>query len=87
EKWVLVAHDKMVAQVHDGQKYSWVLNGEQPLQKKRVGHGLHQSDFICSTVGWLETASVTLEYGKNHEGMWTGELFAKQVCVQISIYV
>ncbi|KAJ3765771.1 hypothetical protein FB446DRAFT_767596 [Lentinula raphanica] len=57
----------------------WVLNGEQPLRKKGVGRGLHQSDFICSTVGWLEAASVTLEYGKNHDGMWTGELFAKQL--------
>ncbi|KIK50514.1 hypothetical protein GYMLUDRAFT_65233 [Collybiopsis luxurians FD-317 M1] len=75
---VLVAHDEMVAQVHDGLKYTWVLNGKQPLRKKGVGRGLHQSDFICSTVGWLEEASVTLKYGKNHEGMWTGELFAKQ---------
>ncbi|KAJ3984700.1 hypothetical protein F5890DRAFT_1411020 [Lentinula detonsa] len=76
---VLVAHDEMVAQAHDGLKYTWVLNGEQPLRKKGVGRGLHQSDFICSTVGWLEKASVTIEYGKNHDGMWTGELFAKQI--------
>ncbi|KAJ3771087.1 hypothetical protein FB446DRAFT_765548 [Lentinula raphanica] len=78
-KLVLVAHDEMVAQAHDGLRYTWVLNGEQPLRKKGVGRGLHQSDFICSTVGWLEEASVTLEYGKNHEGMWNGELFAKQL--------
>ncbi|KAJ3990859.1 hypothetical protein F5050DRAFT_1582343, partial [Lentinula boryana] len=52
----------------------WVLNGEQPLQKKGPSRGIHQSDFICSTVGWLKDASATLEYGKNHQGMWTGEL-------------
>ncbi|KAJ3831483.1 hypothetical protein F5878DRAFT_654823 [Lentinula raphanica] len=68
-KLVLVAHDEMVAQAHDGLRYTWVLNGEQPLRKKGVGRGLHQSDFICSTVGWLEEAS----------GMWNGELFAKQL--------
>ncbi|KAI6035963.1 hypothetical protein BKA83DRAFT_4459587 [Pisolithus microcarpus] len=57
----------------------WIPNGEQPLQKKGVGCGLHQSDVICSTVGWLQDASHTLEYGKNYEGYWTGELFIKQL--------
>ncbi len=76
---VLVAHDEMTAQAHDGVKRGWVLDGDMPLKKKGPGRGLHQSDFICSTVGWLEDASVTLEYGKNHDGFWTGELFVKQV--------
>jgi hypothetical protein len=44
-----------------------------------VGRGIHKSDVICSTVGWLEEASQTLEYGKNYDGYWTGELFVKQV--------
>ncbi|RDX40287.1 hypothetical protein OH76DRAFT_1459549 [Lentinus brumalis] len=57
----------------------WLLNGESPLKKKGAGRGLHQSDFICSTVGWLSEASVTLEYGKNHEGFWNGEIFCKQL--------
>ncbi|KAI5990947.1 hypothetical protein EDD15DRAFT_2169699 [Pisolithus albus] len=57
----------------------WILDGEQPLRKKGVGRGLHQSDVICSTVGWLQDASHTLEYGKNYEGYWTGELFIKQL--------
>ncbi|TBU51723.1 hypothetical protein BD310DRAFT_953119 [Dichomitus squalens] len=57
----------------------WLLNGESPIKKKGPGRGLHQSDFICSTVGWLHEASVTLEYGKNHEGFWNGELFCKQL--------
>jgi hypothetical protein len=55
------------------------MEGEQPLRKKGVGRGLHQSDIICSTVGWIEEASQTLEYGKNYDGYWTGELFVKQV--------
>ncbi|TFK91105.1 hypothetical protein K466DRAFT_483432 [Polyporus arcularius HHB13444] len=59
--------------------WSWLLNGESPIKKKGPGRGLHQSDFICSTVGWLSEASVTLEYGKNHEGFWNGELFCKQL--------
>ena len=76
---VLVAHDEMTAQAHDGQRWSWLLNGESPLKKKGAGRGLHQSDFICSTVGWLSEASITLECGKNHDGFWNGELFCKQV--------
>jgi len=51
ERWlVLCAHDEMTAQANDGLKQSWVLDGEQPLQKKGAGRGLHQSDVICSTV-------------------------------------
>jgi len=37
-----------------------------------------QSEVICSTVGHLTEAGQTLEYGKNYEGYWTGELFVKQ---------
>ena len=77
---VLCAHDEMTAQANDGQKKSWIMEGEQPLKKKGVGRGIHQSDIICSTIGWLREASQTLEYGKNYEGYWTGELFVKQVC-------
>jgi len=82
---VLCAHDEMTAQANDGLKKSWILNGEQPLKKKGAGRGIHQSDVICSTIGWLKEASQTLEYGKNYEGYWTGELFVKQVSVAIGI--
>ncbi|PPR04808.1 hypothetical protein CVT24_007084 [Panaeolus cyanescens] len=78
-KLVLVAHDEMTAQSNDGQKMSWVFKGEQPLKKKGAGRGLHQSDVICSTVGWLSKASQTLEYGKNYDGYWTGAQFATQL--------
>ena len=78
---VLVAHDEMTAQANDGQKFSWVLNGEHALKKKGVGHGQHESQVICSTVGWLKAAGQSLGYGKNYDGYWTGEMFVKQVCI------
>jgi hypothetical protein len=79
-RWlVLCAHDEMTAQANDGQKASWVLDGEQPIRKKGVGRGIHQSDVICSTVGWLKDASQSIEYGKNYDGYWNGQLFEKQV--------
>lgn len=77
---VLCAHDEMTAQANDSRAKSWVLEDQHVLRKKGVGRGIHQSDIICSTVGWLREASQTLEYGKNYEGYWTGELFIKQVC-------
>ncbi|KAG1789801.1 uncharacterized protein HD556DRAFT_1433541 [Suillus plorans] len=58
---------------------SWVFGDEHCLRKKGVGCGVHKSDVICSTTGWLKEASQTLEYGKNYEGYWTGEHFVKQV--------
>ena len=76
---VLVAHDESTMQANDGEKEGWVLEGEQPLKKKGAGRGLHQSDVICLTYGWLKGASVTMEYRKNYEGYWMGELFVKQV--------
>jgi len=76
---VLVAHDEMASQSNNTHNKSWVLGDEHQLQKKGPGHGLHQSDVICSTVGWLKEGSQTLEYGKNYDGYWSGELFVKQV--------
>ena len=76
---VLCTHDESTAQANDAPEKSWVLGEEHPLRKKGVGRGLHQSDVICSMVGWLADASQTLEYGKNHDGYWMGELFVKQV--------
>ena len=65
----------MTTQANDGVKKSWVLSGEQPL-----------TDVVCATFGWLEEASQSLEYGKNYEGYWNGELFVKQVC-RINNYI
>ncbi len=76
---VLVAHDEMTVQQNDGKKKSWVLDGEHPLKKKGVGRGIHVSGVICAMKGYLYDAEQTMEYGKNYEGYWTGELFVKQV--------
>ena len=76
---VLVAHDEMTAQANDARAKSWVFEDQHALRKKGVGRGIHKSDIICSTVGRLKDASQTLEYRKNYEGYWTGELFVKQV--------
>ena len=76
---VMVPQDEMTAQANDGMKKSWVQQDEQPLMKKGVGRGIHQSDVICATHGWMKEASQSLEYGKNYEGYWNGELFVKQV--------
>jgi hypothetical protein len=76
---VLCAHDESTSQANDAPDKAWVLEDQHRLRKKGVGRGLHQSDIICSTVGWLSDASQTLEYGKNYEGYWNGKLFIKQV--------
>jgi hypothetical protein len=80
---VLVAHDEMASQSNDSHDKSWVLGDEHQLRKKGPGRGLHQSDGICSTVGWLQEGSQMLEYGKNYDGYWNGELFVKQVCFPV----
>ena len=77
---ILVSHDESTTQANDEKKKSWVHKNEHALKKKGVGLGIHQSDVICSTIGWLKAASQSLKYGKNYEGYWNGELFVKQVC-------
>jgi hypothetical protein len=69
----------MTAQANDSWVKSRVFEDQHSLQKKGAGQGIHQSDVICSTVGWLKDASQSLVYGKNYDGYWTGELFIKQV--------
>ncbi|KAF9042041.1 hypothetical protein BJ165DRAFT_1323056, partial [Panaeolus papilionaceus] len=66
-------------EANDGKKKSWVMNGEQPLRKKGVGRGIHWSDVLSGVVGHMPGAGQSLEYGKNYEGYWTGELFIKQL--------
>ncbi|OAX30732.1 hypothetical protein K503DRAFT_818498 [Rhizopogon vinicolor AM-OR11-026] len=46
---------------------------------KGVGCGIHRSDVICSIVGYMVDAGESLEYGKNHDGYWNGEMFVKQL--------
>ncbi len=86
-KLVLLAHDESTCTANDGPKASWVLEGEQPILKKGVGRGSHRSDVIYSTFGWLKNAGVQIEYGKNHDGFWTGELFIKQVILLLFFHI
>jgi len=80
QRLVLCAHDEMTAQSNDATQKSWVFDGKHKLRKKGVGQGIHRSDVICSTVGHLADAGESLEYGKNYDGYWNGEMFIKQVC-------
>jgi hypothetical protein len=80
---VLCPQDEMTSQANDAPEKSWVLGDHHPLRKKGVGHGIHQSDIICSSIGWLKEGSQSLEYGKNYDGYWNGELFVKQVLFMI----
>jgi len=75
-------HDEMTSQANDNTTRRWVFKDQHALQRKGVGCGIHQSDVICSTFGWIPEASQTLEYGKNYEGYWT-RLFVKQVTIII----
>ncbi|KAH8927610.1 hypothetical protein BT69DRAFT_1213772, partial [Atractiella rhizophila] len=78
---VLVVHDETTCTSKDGNSHSWVLEGQGKLRKKGQGRGgIHQSDFLCSTFGHLAEAGVQIEYGKNHDGFWTGEQMLDQVC-------
>ena len=76
---VLCAHDEMMSQANDGKAKSWVLDSAHAMKKKGMGHGIHQSDVICSTVGWLKEASQSMEYRKNYDGYWNRKMFVKQV--------
>ena len=86
QKLVLVEHDESTNTANDVPKTSWVLEGEQPILKKGAGHRSHWSDVICSTHEWLANSGVQLEYGKNYEGYWTGEMFVAQVIIISQIY-
>ena len=78
---VLCPQDEMTGQANDAQEKSWVLGEHHPLRKKGVGRGIHQSDTICSTIGWLKEGSQSLEYGKSYDSYWNGKLFVKQVLI------
>jgi hypothetical protein len=76
---VLCPHDETTSTANDAHNKAWTLEDQHQLHKKGAGRGLHTSGVICATVGYLEDAVQVIEYGKNYEGYWTGELFVKQV--------
>ncbi|KAJ4496252.1 hypothetical protein C8J55DRAFT_414344 [Lentinula edodes] len=73
----------MTAQANDAQVKCWVFQNQHMLRKKGVGRGIHQSDVICSTVGWLKGASQSMESRKNYEGYWNGEMFLKEKIIPV----
>ncbi|KAK4704019.1 hypothetical protein P7C70_g2193, partial [Phenoliferia sp. Uapishka_3] len=76
----IIFHHESTFQAHDAQVKAWVLENQHRLRKKGVGRGVHRSDFIGPSFGWLEDAGVGMNYGKNHDGYWTGD----DVCIQVS---
>jgi hypothetical protein len=72
QRIVLCAHNKMTAQANNSRVKSWVFEDQHSLWKKGAGQGIHQSDVICLTVGWLKDASQSLEYGKTMMGTGQG---------------
>ncbi len=84
-QYVLVAHNKMTCQANDDKGKSWGPVDEQPLKKKGVGREVHHSEIICSSMGWMKDAGESMDYGKNYDGWWTGEIFCKQVRVEFKL--
>jgi hypothetical protein len=76
---VLCPHDESTSQANDSHDKAWTLEDQHQLRKKGAGRGLHTSGVITATVGYLEEATQIIEYGKNYDGYWTGEMFVKQV--------
>ena len=76
---VLLPQDEMTSQSNDIMEMMWVYKNEYHLHKRGPGCGTHQSDTICSTVGWLKEGMQTLKYSKNYDCYWNRELFVKWV--------
>jgi len=73
-------HDESTFQANDAEQKCWVLHNQHKLRKKGQGRGLHRSDFLNCSIGWLPEGGVGINYGKAHDGYWTG----KDVCNQVS---
>jgi hypothetical protein len=68
------------------QRRAGCLKKNNPCARKGVGRGLHRSDIISSTVGYIADAGVQIEYGKNYDGYWDGMMFMNQVCFLFDLY-
>ena len=75
---VLLSQDEMTAQVNDITSKMWVFEDQHCLQKKGVGHGLHKSDTLCSTVGWLEDGTQTLSMAKAMKDIGLGSFLSSR---------
>ena len=52
---ILVTHDETTFHSNDGRNSGWAPNNEQPLWKKGQRRAIHISDFICETIGRLQS--------------------------------
>lgn len=50
---VLVPQDETTVHTNEGPCRAWLKGDQQPLKRKGNGRGIHVSDFICETTGWL----------------------------------
>jgi hypothetical protein len=62
----------MTAQANNSWVKSRVFEDQHSLWKKGAGQGIHQSDVICSTVGWLKDASRVWRMAKTMMGTGQG---------------
>lgn len=81
---VLCPHNESTSQANDAHDKAWTLEDQHQLRKKGASRGLHTSGVVTATVRYLKEATQIIEYGKNYEGYWTGELFVKQVICCVS---
>lgn len=79
QRLVLCPHDESTSQANDSHNKAWTFEDQHQLRKKGASRGLHTSAVITATVGYLKEATHIIEYGKNYDGYWTGEMFVKQV--------
>ena len=50
---VLVVQDETVFHTNEYRWHAWLMDDQQPIRKKGGGHVVHDSDFICETIGWV----------------------------------
>ncbi|CAG8464817.1 16305_t:CDS:2, partial [Cetraspora pellucida] len=87
---VWVTHDETTFHAYDGPCAVWCPEEEQPLRKKRLGLGIHISDFMMEMIEPLkdkeEEACVTMVLGARHNGFWDMEKLHQQVKRVIKIF-
>jgi hypothetical protein len=74
----ILFHDESTFQAHDAQEKSWVLDSLYQLRKKGLV-GAYTLRLYWSDKGLMQGGRVQINYGKNHDGYWTGEDVYKQL--------
>ena len=50
-----VTHDESLFHANDGRRSGWGPEDEQPLHKKGQGRAIYVSEFLCKTLGRLNS--------------------------------